>query len=48
LIEPLMPPPRRLGRNRRLVKDFETSIASAEAWILLASPRLISRRLARG
>ncbi|MFO1187995.1 MAG: IS5 family transposase [Alphaproteobacteria bacterium] len=36
-----------LGRNRRLAKDFETTIASAEAWIILASLRLLSRRLAR-
>jgi putative transposase len=36
-----------LGRNRRLAKDFEASIASAEAWILIASIRQISRRLAR-
>jgi putative transposase len=36
-----------LGRNRRLAKDFETSIASAEAWVLVASIRLLSRRLAR-
>ncbi|HZC94977.1 MAG TPA: IS5 family transposase [Bradyrhizobium sp.] len=36
-----------LGRNRRLAKDFETSIASAEAWVLIASIRLLSRRLAR-
>jgi putative transposase len=35
------------GRNRRLAKDFEASIASAEAWILIASVRLLSRRLAR-
>ena len=35
------------GRNRRLAKDFEASIASAEAWILIASIRLLSRRLAR-
>lgn len=35
------------GRNRRLAKDFETSIASAEAWVNLASLRLLSRRLAR-
>ena len=26
-----------LGRNRRLAKDFETSIESAEAWLLIAS-----------
>jgi putative transposase len=36
-----------LGRNRRLAKDFEATIASAEAWILIASVRLLSRRLAR-
>jgi putative transposase len=35
------------GRNRRLAKDFEATIASAEAWFLLASIRLLSRRLAR-
>jgi putative transposase len=35
------------GRNRRLAKDFEASIASAQAWILIASVRLLSRRLAR-
>ena len=35
------------GRNRRLAKDFEASIASAEAWLLIASIRLLSRRLAR-
>jgi putative transposase len=36
-----------LGRNRRLAKDFEATIASAEAWVLIASIRLLSRRLAR-
>lgn len=36
-----------LGRNRRLAKDFEASTASAEAWITIASVRLLSRRLAR-
>lgn len=36
-----------LGRNRRLAKDFEATIASAEAWVLVASIRLLSRRLAR-
>jgi len=35
-----------LGRNRRLAKDFETSIASAEAWTLIASIRLVMQRLA--
>jgi putative transposase len=36
-----------LNRCRRLAKDFEETIASADAWFLLASIRLISRRLAR-
>jgi putative transposase len=36
-----------LGRSRRLAKDFERSIASATAWLLLASIRLLSRRLAK-
>jgi putative transposase len=36
-----------LGRNRRLAKDFEATIASAEAWVMVASIRLLSRRLAR-
>ena len=35
------------GRNRRLAKDFERTIACAEAWFLIASVRLLSRRLAR-
>lgn len=35
------------GRNRRLAKDFERTIASAQAWFLIASVRLLSRRLAR-
>lgn len=35
------------GRNRRLAKDFERTIASAEAWITIASIRVLSRRLAR-
>jgi putative transposase len=35
------------GRNRRLAKDFERTIASAEAWLLIASVRLLTRRLAR-
>ena len=35
------------GRNRRLAKDFERTIESAEAWFLIASIQLISRRLAR-
>jgi putative transposase len=36
-----------LGRSRRLAKDFEATIASAEAWLLIASVRILSRRLAR-
>jgi putative transposase len=36
-----------LGRNRRLAKDFERTIPSQTAWVLLASLRLLSRRLAR-
>jgi putative transposase len=35
------------GRNRRLAKDFEQTIASAEAWIMIASIRVLTRRLAR-
>lgn len=36
-----------LGRCRRLAKDFEKSIASAEAWIMIAHVKLLTRRLAR-
>jgi putative transposase len=36
-----------LGRNRRLAKDFEGGIASAQAWIFIASARVMTRRLAR-
>ena len=36
-----------LGRSRRLAKDFEATIESATAWLLLAHLRLLSRRLAR-
>ena len=36
-----------LNRNRRLAKDFEATIASAEAWLYLASVQIIIRRLAR-
>jgi len=35
-----------VNRNRRLAKDFEATIASAEAWIYIASVKLLSRRLA--
>src|SRR5947209_18519579 len=37
-----------LNRNRRLAKDFEASIASAKAWLFLASVQLLIRRVARG
>ena len=36
-----------LGRCRRLAKDWEKTIASAEAWITIAHIRLLTRRLAR-
>lgn len=36
-----------LGRCRRLAKDWEKSIASAEAWINIAHIRITIRRLAR-
>lgn len=36
-----------LGRCRRLAKDWEKSIASAEAWVFVAHIRLLTRRLAR-
>jgi len=36
-----------LGRCRRLAKDFEATLASAVAWVLIASIRLLVRRLAR-
>jgi putative transposase len=36
-----------LGRSRRLAKDFERTIASEAAWVLLASVQLLIRRLAR-
>ncbi len=36
-----------LGRCRRLAKDWEKTIQSAEAWILIAHIRLVTRRLAR-
>ena len=36
-----------LNRNRRLAKDFEGTIASAKAWLYLASVQLLIRRLAR-
>ena len=36
-----------LGRCRRLAKDFESTIASAVAWVLVAHLRTITRRAAR-
>jgi putative transposase len=36
-----------LGRCRRLAKDFEATIASAVAWVLVAHIRILTRRLAR-
>jgi putative transposase len=35
------------GRNRRLAKDFEASIESAQAWLTLASVKLLTRRITR-
>lgn len=36
-----------LGRCRRLAKDFERTVASAETWVFIANIRLLTRRLAR-
>jgi len=36
-----------IGRCRRLSRDWETSIASSEAWTLIASIRRLTRRVAR-
>jgi transposase len=36
-----------LNRCRRLAKDWEASTASAEAWLLIASIRQLTRRIAR-
>jgi hypothetical protein len=36
-----------LNRNRRLAKDFEATIESADTWLMIASVKLLSRRLAR-
>jgi hypothetical protein len=35
-----------LNRNRRLAKDFDTTLAAAEAWLFLAGVQLLIRRLA--
>jgi transposase len=37
-----------LNRNRRLAKDFEASIDSAKAWLIIASVQLLTRRVASG
>ena len=36
-----------ISRNRRLAKDFEATLASAEAFLYAASVMLLTRRLAR-
>lgn len=36
-----------IGRCRRLAKDWEKSIASSEAWAIIAHIRILTRRLAR-
>jgi transposase len=36
-----------LNRNRRLAKDFEALLETAAAWLMLASVKLLSRRLAQ-
>jgi hypothetical protein len=36
-----------LNRNRRLAKDFETTLESAQAWLFIASVKMLTRRLAR-
>ena len=36
-----------LGRNRRLAKDFEATIESAEAWLMTANIHILCRRTAR-
>ena len=35
-----------LGRNRRLAKDFEATIESSTAWLMLASVQLMTRQIA--
>ena len=37
-----------INRNRRLAKDFEATIESALAWIMVASIKLLTRRIAIG
>ena len=36
-----------LGRCRRLAKDWDASIASSDAWLLIASIRRMARHVAR-
>jgi transposase len=36
-----------LNRNRRLAKDFEALAETAAAWLILASVKLLTRKLAR-
>jgi len=36
-----------LGRCRRLAKDWEATVASSQAWTLIAHIRILTRRLAR-
>ena len=36
-----------LGRCRRLAKDWEKSIQSAESWLLIAHIKIVTRRIAR-
>jgi len=36
-----------LGRCRRLAKDFEPTIASAKAWVLLAHIRMLTKKVTR-
>ena len=36
-----------LNRNRRLAKDFEQTIASATAWLFIASIQIFTRLIAR-
>jgi putative transposase len=35
-----------LGRNRRMAKDYETTLESSTAWLMMASVQLMTRRLA--
>ncbi|SRR6266436_1051045 len=36
-----------LNRNRRLAKDFKATIECAQAWLMIASVKLLARRIAR-